>query len=149
MTSTILTAFIVSILVVLVGILSYHASTGIWPGSKIIQQRPTMDNTIEPGQARFIFFYASWCPYCHDVVPILDSFKQLVKNGGYTYGGHSITFDDINAHIDKGKAALYKIKAYPTFKVETKDQLFEMTGKPTVASFRAFLVSALGPEKHK
>jgi thiol-disulfide isomerase/thioredoxin len=158
--SSVTTAAITAILVVLVIILGYYLITGVWPGAKIIQQRPpgapptvqnqdkpTPDVIIDPGQAKFMFFYASWCPHCKDAEPIVQSFKQLVQNSNYTYGGHSITFEDINAYVDKGKSALYKIKAYPTFKVETKDGLYEMTGRPSVANFRAFLVSALGPEK--
>jgi thiol-disulfide isomerase/thioredoxin len=147
MSSAITTAITISVLVVLISILGYYYATGIWPGAKIIQQRPSLDNTIAPGTAKFMFFYASWCPYCRDAVPVLDSLKQLIRNSNYTYGGHAVTFEDINAYADKGKAALYKIKAYPTFKVETKDQLYEMVGKPTVSNFRAFLISALGAEK--
>lgn len=111
------------------------------------EPRPTPDLVIDPGQAKFMFFYASWCPHCKDAEPIIQSLKQLVQNSNYTYGGHSITFEDINAYVDKGKSALYKIKAYPTFKVETKDALYEMSGPPTVSNFRTFLISTLGPEK--
>jgi thiol-disulfide isomerase/thioredoxin len=142
------TSAIVAILIVLIVILGVHLSTGIWPGAKIIQQRPPASSvTIQPGQAKFLFFYASWCPHCKDAEPIVKSLKQLIQNSNYTYGGHTLTFEDINAYADKGKSALYKIKAYPTFKVETADHLYEMTGAPTVSNFRAFLVSALGPEK--
>jgi hypothetical protein len=56
-------------------------------------------------------------------------------------------FEEINAEADKGKSALYQIKAYPTFKLETSDKVYEMLGPPTVESFRAFLESALGSEK--
>jgi len=145
--SSVLTAAIVATLVVLIFILGFYSYTGIWPGAKIIQQRPTPDNTIEPGKAKFMFFFASWCPHCRDAEPAVASFKQLVQNSNFTYGGNTIAFEEINAYADKGKAALYKIKAYPTFKVETKDALYEMTGAPTVSNFRAFLVSALGAEK--
>ena len=51
------------------------------------------------------------------------------------------------AESDKGKSALYKIKAYPTFKLETSEKVYEMKGPPSTASFRAFLISALGEEK--
>jgi thiol-disulfide isomerase/thioredoxin len=146
MNSTI-TAIVVAVLIVLITILGYKLMSGIWPGAKIIQQRPSPDNTIQPGTAKFMFFFASWCPHCKDAEPIVASFKQLLENSHYTYGGHSITFENINAYADKGKAALYNIKAYPTFKVETSDHLYEMTGPPSVPNFRAFLVSALGPEK--
>ena len=73
--------------------------------------------------------------------------KQFVKNSGYMYGGKKVTFEEINAETDKGKAALYDIKGYPTFKVQTSDKLYEMVGKPNVTNFREFLKKALGDEK--
>jgi len=151
--SSIVTAVIVSTLVVLITILGLRAYTGIWPGAKIIQQKPvaqdkpTADTPIEPGIVKFMFFFASWCPHCKDAEPEVASFKQLIETNNYTYGGHRVIFENVNAYADKGKAALYKITAYPTIKVETADKMYEMSGKPTVANFRAFLVAALGPEK--
>ena len=146
--SDVATAAIVATLVVLIVILGTYLGTGIWPGSKLIRQRPPLHhNAIDPGSAKFMFFFATWCPYCKDAEPEIQSLKQLIENKGYTYGGHQIAFENINAYSDKGKAALYKIKHYPTFKIETKDSLYEMTGKPTVSNFRSFLVSALGDEK--
>ena len=106
-----------------------------------------MDMNMDPGQAKFMFFYAPWCPYCVTAEPELASFKQLVKNGNYTYGGHTLFFEDVNAYADKGKSALYKIKHYPTFKIETSDGLFEMKGKATSSNFRDFVKAALGDEK--
>jgi len=145
--SSALIAAIVATLVVVIVIVGFHSYSGIWPGAKIIQERPSPDNVIQPGKAKFMFFFASWCPYCKDAEPAIKSLKQLIENKNYTYGRYSVSFEDINAYADKGKAALYKIKAYPTFKVETNEALYEMTGKPTVSNFRAFLVSALGAEK--
>lgn len=147
------TALIVSTLVVLTVILGTYLITGIWPGAKIIQQRPiaqdrpTKDTAIEPGVVKFLFFFASWCPHCKDAEPEVKSLKQLISTKNYTYGGHRVVFEDVNAYADKGKAALYKVKAYPTFKIETADKMYEMSGRGTVANFRAFLVAALGPEK--
>jgi thiol-disulfide isomerase/thioredoxin len=141
-------AAIVATLVVIFVILGFYMGTGVMPGSKIIQQRPPLNhNAIDPGQAKFMFFFATWCPYCRDAEPEILSLKTLIENKMYTYGGHQIAFENINAYADKGKAALYKIKQYPTFKVETKDTLYEFQGKPTVSNLRAFLVTALGAEK--
>jgi hypothetical protein len=55
--------------------------------------------------------------------------------------------EEVNCDGDKGKAALYKITADPTFKVETNMKVFEFSGNPTVNNFRAFLKEVLGPEK--
>ena len=56
-------------------------------------------------------------------------------------------FEEINCEADRGKAALYQIAAYPTFKLETPDNLFEMEGRPNADTFRDFLKKSLGPEK--
>ena len=94
-----------------------------------------------------MFFYTSWCPYCKSAKQPFYSLKQLIENARYTYGGKTVSFEEINAETDKGKAALYNIQAYPTFKVQTSTKVYEMLGKPTVANFREFLNKALGDEK--
>jgi thiol-disulfide isomerase/thioredoxin len=137
----------ISLVVVAVFIGVYYAITGVPPGSRIIQEAPIQGDGLEQNQAKFMFFYTTWCPYCKKAQQPWASFKEMLKNRHYTYGGKQILFEEINAESDKGKAALYKIKAYPTFKLETTDKLFEMQGKPSSATFRAFLTSALGTEK--
>lgn len=146
--SSILTALIVSVCIVLVGILGYYSWTGVLPGAKLIEQRPPLDSAeLGDTQAKFMFFYAPWCPHCKTANAPWASLKQLVANSGYTYGGKTVSFEDINADSNRGKAALYKIVAYPTFKIETKDKLFEMKGSPSVNNLRGFLKDALGAEK--
>jgi thiol-disulfide isomerase/thioredoxin len=138
---------IVSLIIVVSSIGLYYWWTGTPPGATLIEQEPPIESTLDGTQANFMFFYASWCPHCKTAQQPWHSFKQLVKNNNFTYGGMKITFEEINAETDKGKAALYGIQAYPTFKVQTMDKLFEMRGAPTAANFREFLKKALGDEK--
>ena len=143
-----LTELLVSLLVVLAFIGIYYAITGTPPGARVIEQDPPISaNGIDPGHAKFMFFYTTWCPHCKHAKDPWASLKQLVKNKKYTYGGKTITFEEINAEADKGRSALYQINAYPTFKVETDSRVYEMVGKPSVDTFRAFLQKALGNEK--
>jgi thiol-disulfide isomerase/thioredoxin len=143
-----LTEFIISLLVVLAFILIYYGLYGTPPGARVIEQDvPITSNGIDEDQAKFMFFYTTWCPHCKNAHTPWSSFKQMLKNRNYTYGGKRIVFEDINAESDKGKAALYKINAYPTFKVETNNKIYEMVGAPSVKTFTAFLTKALGPEK--
>lgn len=128
-------------------ILFYYLFNGLYPGSRLVLELPPLDNGLDGNQAKFMFFYASWCPWCKKADDKWRSFKQLVNNQGLTYGGHHISFEEINAEIDKSKSALYGVKAYPTFKVETKDKMYEMKGTPSVITFREFLKKALGDEK--
>jgi len=148
MWSELLLPLIVSLCVVGVFLGLYYAFKDVPPGAKVIQQTPPLtSNGLESNQAKFIFFYVTWCPHCKHAQQPWASMKELLKNRKYTYGGKEILFEEVNAEGDKGKSALYKINAYPTFKLETTDKLYEMIGKPSTASFRAFLINALGPEK--
>jgi thiol-disulfide isomerase/thioredoxin len=128
-------------------IVTYYFVEGVLPGSKLIVQDPVSPDTQDPNQARFMFFYTTWCPHCKSAQQPWASLKELLKSNKYTYGGKTVFLEEVNSENDKGKAALYKINAYPTFKLETTEKLYEMQGKPSTASFRAFLISALGPEK--
>lgn len=144
----ILESIIVSLIVVIGTILLYYFVFHVPPGAKlIIKPPPITTSNLEPNQAKFMFFYTTWCPHCHKAQTPWSSFKELTKNSHYTYGGKDILFEEINAEADKGKSALYQINAYPTFKLETQDKVYEMVGKPSVDTFKAFLISALGPEK--
>lgn len=139
---------IIMVLVVVVAIIvGYRFSTGIWPGSRVIvQQPPEAAPKVSDTNAKFMFFYTEWCPYSDDAKEPWKSFKQMLKNAPKTYGGKTITLEEIDAEAEVGKAALYKVVEYPTFKLQTSDKIYQMSGKPTVGAFRAFLISALGKE---
>lgn len=139
---------LITLLVVGASVGIYYGVRGIMPGSRVIQQTAVSENNgLQPNQAKFMFFYTTWCPHCKTAQQPWASMKELLKQRSYTYGGKEISFEEINVEGDKGKAALYQIKAYPTFKLETTDKLYEMLGAPSTPAFRAFLISALGPEK--
>ena len=138
---------IVSAIIVIGFIGIYYWWTGTPPGARVIEQEPPISSGLDDNQANFMFFYATWCPHCKHAEQPWHSMKQLVKNSGYKYGGKTVTFEEVNAETDKGKSALYNIKGYPTFKLQTSDKLFEMAGKPDITNFRKFLTIALGDEK--
>lgn len=145
--STIATAFGVSLVVVLLVIGIYYFTKGILPGSRTIITTPPVENAMDETQAKFMFFYTPWCPWCKKTQQPWASMKELLRNSGYLYGGKKVVLEEVNCDSDKGKAALYKIAAYPTFKVETNMKVFEFSGQPTVKNFRSFLKEVLGPEK--
>jgi thiol-disulfide isomerase/thioredoxin len=139
--------FIVALVVVIGFIAIYYLVTGLLPGSRLIESTPPVENDMDDNSAKFMFFYTPWCPWCKKAQQPWASMKELLKNSHYSYGGKKVFMQEVNCDSDKGKAALYKITAYPTFKVETKMKVFEMTGNPTVSNFRRFLKEVLGPEK--
>lgn len=138
---------IVALVAVVGSILAYYHFYNIPPGSRLIVQPPPSTSSLDDNHAKLLFFYTPWCPWCKKAEPAFSSLKQMFKNDTYTYGGKTIFFEEINAESDKGKAALYNITAYPTFKIETATKMYEMRGKPSVTAFRTFLTSALGAEK--
>jgi thiol-disulfide isomerase/thioredoxin len=125
----------------------YYAIRGIPPGSRVLIKKPVAGEQLAKQQAKFMFFYTSWCPHCKKAQQPWYSFKELLKNREYTYGGKHVIFEEVNCEAERAKAALYQIAAYPTFKLETTDDLFEMEGPPNADTFRAFLKKSLGPEK--
>jgi thiol-disulfide isomerase/thioredoxin len=147
MNEIILSLFVVLVFFTLV-VFVYKWITGIYPASKMIITPPPITHSgLEPQQAKFMFFFTTWCPHCKHAEPAWRSFQQQLKTHPATYGGYSIQFEDINAESNVGKTALYKVDAYPTFKIETTKRVVEMKGIPDVLTFDAFLVAALGPKK--
>ena len=138
----------IALLLVTISIVGYYLVTQTWPGSRLLISTPPVAHSgIDDNSAKFMFFYTTWCPWSKKAQTPWSSFKEQQKNTRYTYGGKTVVFEEINADSDKGKTALYQIKGYPTFKLETSDKVFEMKGAPTTESFREFLKNALGTEK--
>jgi thiol-disulfide isomerase/thioredoxin len=141
-------SLVISLIVVVVFIGSYYLITGKPPGAKLIEQDiPITQNGMDESTAKFMFFYATWCPHCKTADTAWRSFKELHKNSDITFGGRKIIFEEINSDANKGKTSLYGIKAYPTFKVETEKNLYQMSAIPSVENFQTFLTSALGDQK--
>jgi thiol-disulfide isomerase/thioredoxin len=136
---------IIVVLTFVIIIAAYRFFVGYYPGSKFIIEDPPLEkNGLDADQARFMFFYTTWCPWSTKARAPWNSFKQLLTNNPAKYGGKTIIFEEINAESDKGKAALYNVKEYPTFKLETNDKLFRFIAIPDPATFEAFLTSSLG-----
>jgi len=141
------TEMIVSFAVVCIFVGVYYAIRGFPPGARVIIKKPIIGDHVKENQAKFMFFYVTWCPHCKKAQQPWYSFKELFKNRHYTYGGKEVIFEEINCEADKGKAALYQISSYPTFKLETDEKIFEMDEKPNSDTFRNFLIKSLGSEK--
>ena len=137
-------ALTVVTIAVLSGVILFRSMRGFYPGSKMIIEDPPIEhNGLEPQTARFIMFYTTWCPWSLKAQKPWRSFKQQLKNTPKKYNGYSVSLEEVNAEADKGKAALYKIKAFPTFKVETPQKVVQFQGVPDPLTFDTFLTSAL------
>lgn len=140
--------FGITLAVVTAAIIIYYLVWGVMPGASVLSvtEPPMTNNGLEENQAKFMFFYTTWCPWSKKAQQPWSSLKEVHKNTPKKYGTTTVVFEEVNAENEKGKSALYGIKAYPTFKLETKDKVYEMLGKPSVPAFRAFLITVLGKE---
>ncbi len=139
---------VIAIVVVVASIWIYNAATGVMPGAKLVLAPPAgvQPSGVDDNVAKFMFFYTTWCPHSRKAEGPWKSFQQIIKNTPRKYGGMSLQFEDVNAESQTGKAALYGINQYPTFKIQTKDSVYEFVGVPTVNNFRAALISTFGKE---
>jgi hypothetical protein len=140
--------FGITLALVAAAIVTYYLVWGIMPGASVLSvtEPPMTNNGLDENQAKFMFFYTTWCPWSKKAQQPWASLKEIHKNTPKKYGTTTVLFEEVNAENETGKSALYGIKAYPTFKLETKDKVYEMLGKPSVAAFRAFLITVLGKE---
>jgi len=126
-------------------VVGFRVVKGYYPASNFIIEDPPMEhNGLDEDQARFMFFYTTWCPWSEKAQKPWNSFKQMLKNNPTKFGGKTVLFEEINAESDKGKAALYNVKQYPTFKLETTKKVFVLEAVPDPATFEVFLTGTLG-----
>jgi thiol-disulfide isomerase/thioredoxin len=144
MSETIWTVLVVSLTFFLV-IAAYRFFVGYYPASKfIVEDPPVQHNGLDGDQAKFMFFYTTWCPWSKKAWKPWKAFKQMLKNKPIKYGGKTVIFEEINVEADKGKAALYNVHEYPTFKLETVDKVYVLQAIPDPSTFEVFLTGTLG-----
>lgn len=139
---------VIAILVVVGFIFLYNYRSGVMPGAKLViaEQPSTQPSGLDTNQAKFLFFYTTWCPYSRKAETPWKSFQELLKNKPTKFGDTTIVFEEVNAEAQTAKAALYNIQSYPTFKVQTQDSVYEFVGTPTVSNFRDALSNTFGKE---
>lgn len=92
-------------------------------------------------------FYASWCPWSKKAKAQWDAFKKEVERFPVTFGGQTVTLEDIDGDVHKDMIRDYKITEYPTFKIVSKSGEVTMEGYPSPSKFRDFLTKTLGAEE--
>lgn len=105
---------------------------------------PTIASTSD---ARFLFFFAPWCPWSKKAKVQWDAFVTEFKRFPSTYGGKRVSLEIINGDQQQDMVKSYNITAYPTFKLVTSGQVTEMTGYPSPDAFKTFLIKTLGQEE--
>jgi hypothetical protein len=104
--------------------------------NKKVKSQQTKEN-FEGGSddktAEFKFFWVDWCPHCKTAKPEWDKLKADYANK--PINGYKVIFTDIDAtkttaEIEK-QMEIYKIEAYPTFKLIKDNQVIDFDAKIT------------------
>jgi len=103
--------------------------------------------THTSGNPRFLMFYATWCPWSKKGKAQWDAFKVELERFPVTFGGKSVTLEDIDGDVHRDMIRDYKISEYPTFKLVHAKGEVVMEGYPSPAKFRDFLTKNLGAEE--
>jgi thiol-disulfide isomerase/thioredoxin len=99
------------------------------------------------GNPRFLMFYTTWCPWSKKGKVQWDAFKVELERFPVTFGGKSVTLEDIDGDVQRDMIRDYKISEYPTFKLVSAKGEVSMQGYPSPAKFRDFLTKNLGSEE--
>ena len=92
--------------------------------------------------ATMYMFKTDWCPHCKTALPIWTDF--INKNSNLKINNSVINFKTIDCEKEKEKCDTFKIKGYPTFKLEkSSGEVIEFDGSPKEALFMEFLKSEL------
>jgi len=117
-------------------------------GSASAGAAPTQQaGTHTSGNPRFLMFYTTWCPWSKKGKAQWDAFKVELERFPVTFGGKSVTLEDIDGDVQRDMIRDYKISEYPTFKLVHAKGEVGMEGYPSPAKFRDFLTKNLGAEE--
>ena len=97
---------------------------------------------------RFLFFSSTHCPWSKKAKPQWDAFVEDLKKNPTTYGGKTVTLEEIDGDSNEDLLKAHNVTAYPTFKLIVDGKETEMHSIPSQDKFREFLVKSLGPEEH-
>ncbi len=134
-----------TLFVCVVFVVTYWAFRGFLPGSKVVEMPLPAPNDLDGVTAKFKLFFVKWCPYSREALDVMESFKGIVEQ--HTYGGKHVVLEFINCETNKSECSLFKIDAYPTYKLETSIKMFEYIGPSSIVAYDEFLVSALGKKE--
>jgi hypothetical protein len=134
-----------TLFVCIVFVVTYWAFRGFLPGSKVVEMPLPAPNDLDGKTATFKLFHVKWCPHSREAFDKVQELKSVVEQ--FTFGGKRVKIQDIDCELDKGECSLYKVDAYPTYKLETSVKMFEYLGPSDLQTYQTFLESALGKKQ--
>lgn len=127
-------------------VLVYWAFRGFLPASRVVELALVQPNTLDTKSATFTLFHVKWCPYSRDGVSAMKQLQGLIDEHKYTYGGKRVEIALVDCERKKKACETYSIDAYPTYKLETSEKMYEYIGPNDITTYRTFLAAALGKE---
>jgi hypothetical protein len=134
----------ITVALLAVFIVVYWAFRGFLPGSRVVEQPLVAPTDLDGTTAKFKFFYVDWCPYSREAHDKMKDLEGLLTQ--LSYGGKRVVVEYVNCETHKDDCLLYKVDAYPTYKLETSVKMFEYVGPASTEAYRTFLRSTLGKE---
>lgn len=135
----------VSAFIIIVG--AWKMYRGFYPGSRLYEESLPTPNDLDAKTARFIMFYANWCPHSRDVKPKWDSLKKVIDDTKEKFGNRSVSIERVDCEAHQAKCSRYRVDSYPTYKLETNEKVYEYQGAPNVTLWKTFLKAALDQGK--
>lgn len=95
----------------------------------------TYNQVIQSAPTVLVEFYASWCPHCSRMMPVVEQLKELLKD--------SVPVYQFDIDKEKAKANEADIQSLPTFiiyrnGVQVWRQSGEMDGEALLARVQSF-----------
>jgi len=94
----------------------------------------------------FYFFQTSWCGWSKKAWPHWKELKRLMDAHNVTYGGKTINLVEVDGDKSKDILKRYHVDGFPSFRLQTPEQVFEYSGAPSLEKFRKFFTDVLGQE---
>lgn len=103
--------------------------------AEILNESDFSDKVINADGKIMVEFFATWCPHCQRMAPIVDEFANMVKGKTKVY----------QVDIDKSPALAdeYAPNGVPTFTVfENGNEVGATSGEQTIQELTAFVGAA-------
>ena len=100
----------------------------------------------ESSPNKFYFFQTSWCGWSKKAWPHWKELQRLNSSRKVTYGGKTVELVVVDGDKEKEMSKKFHVEGFPSFRLQTPEQVFEYSGPPSVEKFRKFLSDALGQE---
>lgn len=109
--------------------------------SNFVRSRDLSDDDETVKEVKMFLFYTTWCPHCHEKMPIWNSFKKEVEETGINK--HKVICCEIDCDKHEKIADDLRIEGYPTIKLIYDNKLVELKKTISLETLHEFLQASL------